>query len=750
MDIGLDVSVAFFVVATIGAVASLLLLDRYRDVGGVGGAETDNGGALSFRPQDLGGVSRRILILASVAGLFVELLLIRWVSAEIRIFAYFKNFVLIACFLGFGLGFHLARRSIDWLLVMVPPVLLCALVEVPWPGLRELVSLLPNWLGAFAEVHVWGVPAVDSNGLAIAGLLAAVVVSVPLFALVSLVFVPIGQLIGWQIEHAERGIVAYSANILGSLAGILLFTGLAFADTPPAVWFAVAGALLTATVWRLPRLRFATIGAVALCVGLLAWPERADVTVRWSPYQKLTLSPARGDDGELIGYALETNGSWYQWIIDLSPDFVAAHPGLMRGVPLDRNAYNLPYRFVPSPGRVLVLGAGMGNDVAAALRSGAARVTAVEIDPLIVEWGSELHFEQPYQDPRVDLVVDDARSYLQRAAEQFDLVVFSLLDSHTTASHFSNIRIDNYVYTVEALRAARRLLTPDGVLIVKFQVDQPWIAARLRGLLEAAFQELPVQLQAEETYSTSGRFFISGDGARIRSALADPALAALVQPASDDPAVTLTTDDWPYFYQHEPGLPAAVLVISFALALVCWLALGRTGLRGRGPRWHFFFLGAGFLLVEAQTVSRMALLFGTTWLVNAVVISAILLLIVAANLTVEHGPAIVPAVAYTGLGATLLIAFLVPVDWLLLDHALVRAAVAGAVLCAPIFFASIVFIGSFAAVGFRGHALGANLFGALVGGMLESLSMWSGLRSLLLVAAALYAASWWTRRRDVG
>jgi hypothetical protein len=50
------------------------------------------------------GFSKRTLILASLLGLFLELMLIRWVSSEIRTFAYFKNFVLMACFLGFGLG----------------------------------------------------------------------------------------------------------------------------------------------------------------------------------------------------------------------------------------------------------------------------------------------------------------------------------------------------------------------------------------------------------------------------------------------------------------------------------------------------------------------------------------------------------------------------------------------------------------------------------------------------------------------
>ena len=139
-------------------------------------------------------------------------------------------------------------------------------------------------------------------------------------------------------------------------------------------------------------------------------------------------------------------------------EFVAgifeATSGFAERAPVEWDPYNLPYRFAPSPKSVLVLGAGTGNDVAAALRNGAQQVTAVEIDPLILKLGRQLHFEKPYDSPRVTVVVDDARSYIQNSHEQFDLIVFSLLDSHTTSSNFSNIRIDNYVYTVEAMTAA--------------------------------------------------------------------------------------------------------------------------------------------------------------------------------------------------------------------------------------------------------------------------------------------------------
>jgi hypothetical protein len=138
----------------------------------------------------------------------------------------------------------------------------------------------------------------------------------------------------------------------------------------------------------------------------------------------------------------------------------------------------------------------------------------------------------------------------------------------------------------------------------------------------------------------------------------------------------------------------------------------------------------------------MALLFGTTWVVNAIVISGLLLLIVAANLVVEWRPQVPVRWAYGGILASIGVSYAIPLERLLLPSLWLKALVATAVLCLPVFFAGIVFIRSFARQGFQGEALGSNLLGALVGGLLESLSLWTGIRSLLVIAALLYVASW--------
>ena len=531
-----------------------------------------------FSAQMLGGFSYWWLALASALGLFVELLMIRWVTSEINIFAYLKNFVLVACFFGFGLGCYLSRRRINLAAMLLPLIVLALICELPLAPLRGVIDSLPFTVGGISQINIFGMPSTlvwaiytsPSNWHTLAALLTTLLIYVPIvallvvaiFGMIALVFVPIGQMVGWYLENAANGIAGYTVNIVGSLAGIALFTLLCFISQPPAVWFLVAGGLLGWLLWALPRLRWTAMAAFLICVGLASIGPGGDARTYWSPYQKLTLRPVR-QSGELIAYEVETNGTWYQRIIDLSPQFVAAHPALFGTAPAMQNPYNLPYLFFPHPASVLVLGAGTGNDAAAAVRNGAGQVTAVEIDPLILQLGRQLHFEQPYSSPRVNVVVDDARSYVQNSNERFDLVVYSLLDSHTTNSYYSNIRIDNYVYTVEAIQAAKRLLKPDGVMIVKFVAETPWIAGRLYRLLQAGFGQTPLYFEGwGPGYDVAwGRFFVAGSQRRIEQALADPGLAAYVAHHRNERVETapLTTDDWPYFYQRAPGLPASVV-----------------------------------------------------------------------------------------------------------------------------------------------------------------------------------------------
>ncbi len=699
--------------------------------------------------------SLRDLLLISAAGLFLELLLVRWVSSEIRIFAYFKNMVLVACFFGFGLGCYLSRRRVQLTYMLVPLLALAALLEFPWHALTNFLQSLSEYVGGLADVHVFGRHFGGGPRLYFGALLAFAVIT-PVAGLVALVMVPVGQMVARHLEIAGDGISAYSANVAASIAGIWMFTGICFLSSPPQVWFGMMGLVLAVLFWRRAAVRnLVVVSFVLICA--FVWtgqsvsdyrPERwfgissavanlklGGTKTFWSPYQKLTLT-ALTDGKEPVRYVLNTNGSWYQDIMNLDPQFVRDHPLYyeeLTDIPLSYHRYNLPYRFVPPPESVLILGAGMGNDVAAALRNGAKHVVAVEIDPLIQQLGREYNLEHAYQNRAVVSVVDDARSYVQNTDERFDLIVSSILDSHTTQSSFTNIRTDNYVYTREGIEHMQRLLKPGGLLSLSFNSERPWFASRIRDVMTSINGRPPLMVYL------GANFFLVGNGVEDRVA-ANAELRGFVQahPLTRFENAAPTTDDWPYFYQRQRGVPMIVALFSALLLGVCWVVLRRAGMETGNFQWHFFYLGAGFMLMEVQIISKIALLFGTTWLVNSVVITALLFLILLANATVARFPAAARTPAYVGLFLTLAICWWVPVEALLLRGALLRAVYAMLLLCSPVYFAGLIFTSSFAKAGFRAEAFGANLFGAVIGGLLEALSFWTGIRSLVVVAAGCY------------
>ncbi len=564
------------------------------------------------------------------------------------------------------------------------------------------------------------------------------------FLLVTMVFIPFGQLVGRHLDAAPGTIRAYSLNIAASLLGIWAFTGLAFFSTPPWVWFSI-GLLLCLGLVRRVRLgaEFTLLAAVLTAV-LLHEPQTATEWTIWSPYQKLRLTASRAGAGA-ASHELEVNGTWYQRALDLSERFHVDYPEVAAGKRLRYDPYNIPFLFQPRPQRVLVVGAGLGNDVAGALRNGAGHVVAVEIDPQIFAEGRRLHPERPYGSPRVEAVVNDARNYFKHADRRFDLILFGLLDSHTLSSSFANIRLDNYVYTREAFAEAKRLLADGGLVVVKFEVQREWLGRRMQEMLAAAFGTRPLVFRDEEGLGSRAIVFVSGDAGRVRSALAaDPELAAFVQEhgvAYPAASVALATDDWPFLYHQGRYIPRIYLIFSLLLAAIAALFARRSLAGEMGRQWHFFFLGAGFLLLEVQIVSRLALFFGTTWIVNAVVLSAVLIMILLSNLAAARGRAPRPGRCYLGLLLAILLLTVLPLDRLFLASELAKGLVVGGLFTLPLFFAGLIFITSFRAAPRKDAAFGANLLGAILGGFLEGIAFITGMRALLLLAAGLYLLS---------
>jgi len=554
------------------------------------------------------------------------------------------------------------------------------------------------------------------------------------FLLTALAFIPIGQVCGALMERREK-LSAYGYNLLGSLAGVLLMFAVSAFWTPPSLWFLVGlGGLLLFCVRKRSTFVWAG-GSVVLALILLEWPVDPAWQKIYSPYQLLEVG--RDSHGLLL---IQAAGHYYQHVHDFSRPTaeIQGNPDEVRA----RAYYELPYEIVGRPEKVAVVGAGTGNDVSAALHAGAASVEAIEIDPAIVMLGRVGHPEHPYADGRVHVVVNDARSFLRTTDQHYDLIVFGLLDSHTLLSQASSVRLDSFVYTVQALQEARSRLTPHGAISLSFAVLNDQLGRKIYLMLQKAFDgRAPLCIQAG--YDGGVVFLESNDSAKQLTA--DSAVLArsglrnkTAFYADDSLRADLPTDDWPFFYMPRriyPSsyLPMVALILGLSLVLIANFMTEST----HTSRLPFFLLGAGFMLIETKGITELGLTFGNTWQVIGVVIASIMVMAFLANCVVQWLSITKPIVPYLFLLITLLAGWWsarnggLPFTW---------GGRVGTVilLTCPIFFSGIVFSTLLRIRGEISSVMGANLFGAMCGGLLEYNSMYFGFQFLYLLAAGIY------------
>jgi len=413
----------------------------------------------------------------------------------------------------------------------------------------------------------------------------------------------------------------------------------------------------------------------------------------------------------------------------------------------------------PNPRKVLIVGAGSGNDAAGALRNGAGEVVAIEIDPAIIDIGRRLHPARPYDYPRVRVVNDDARAYFASSAERFDVIAFGLLDSHTTTA-MTNARLDHYVYTRESLARAKALLAPGGIVVLSFEAQKRYIADRIaRGLTEE-FGAPPMVFRVPQNgYGWGGVFFVAGDVAAARDKIAgNPPLKALTDdwqaavPFTLPGTTEVPTDDWPYLYLESRRIPVLYLLLAGTLGVLFVRGVRKLGARDALRGWdrsqtHFALLGAAFMLLEVQNVSKAAVVLGNTWAVNAVVIAGILSLVLLANLLTARFPNLPVGVCYALLLASCLGLYAFDLAALAGLPAAVKVPVVGGLVSLPMLFSGMIFARSFVAAPRKDAALGANLLGSLAGGVLQSVTFVTGIKALLLIVAALYVGALLSRPR---
>jgi hypothetical protein len=662
------------------------------------------------------------LVLASALMLFLELSLIRWLGANVVHLSYFSNFVLLGSFLGIGLGFLRASgpNHSDRPLPFYSPVALL--------GLMGFVSAYPvtvdrdsSQLIFFSSLQASGPP---------------IWLTLPcIFLAVAAVLAGPGELVGACFRQLPR-LDAYRFDLLGSLAGIATFTGLSFLDAPPLVWFGIACTLFIVLMGKVAASVTVTL-AIALFL-LLVYPLRHDTGVFWSPYYKVSTSAVSDGNGG-TAFEVDVNGVPHQRLTTAATRAK------------EEPWYLEPYNRIPkTPKNVLIVGAGTGTDVAIALAQGVQHVDAVEIDPTLLRFGRQHDPDHAYQDPRVTAHVNDGRAFLEQTKTKYDLILFALPDSLTLVSGASSLRLESYLFTKQAVETAKSHLAPGGAFSMYNFYREQWLVDRLAGTVDDVFGHDPCIYDQQQAESLA----VIVAGLTPADQKCDQ---TWVRPASTPPPAT---DDKPFLYLKDSSIPslyltALALIIAGSALAIGGVLLANAMAGGQGARRRFgaqlsgmwgyrdlFLLGAAFLLMETRSVTSFALLFGTTWVVNALVFGGVLVAVLAAVEFTRHFPTPPIQIMYALLIAGLALNWFVPTSWLLSLGFLVRLVVAVFIAFLPIFAANIIFAKRFAETGDAALSFGTNLLGAMLGGCLEYLSLVFGYHALLILAAVLYVGAY--------
>jgi len=669
-------------------------------------------------------------------GLLLELSLIRWQGTLFLLFAYYKNFSLLSCFAGLGLGYAVADRkqiplSLTFPLLALQIFFLIFLRYSFGQTLNFALEIMP-----ISEQYHLSLPAIHS--VVQFGIVYFFLSTV--FLLTALTLLPVGQLCG-ALMRRQNPLKAYGLNLAGSLLGVALSFGLSFLWTPPIVWFSLAICLLLVFQVYNPRSLLVSTVASFVAIAILAWPVYYLSEVVYSPYQ--IVERTCNKRGWMF---IKAGGQYYQRTHNLSPESIQAFPELKSGA----LSYNLPYMVLQKPPTdVAIMAAGTGNDVAAALRAGAQHIDAVEIDPSILGFGKAYHPEHPYESPKVTAILDDARAFMRTSKKQYDLISFSALDSHTLLSHASSLRLDSYVYTIESFRDARAHLKPGGLLCLSFDKASPQILAKIYLMLEKTFDgKPPVCIDGTELPCT----FMQTKEADLQLSSSLFSNESLLHDAAPEirklgiKDVDVSTDDWPFFYMYKRVYPFSYMGMFGVVALLTLIlaasfnSVGKAAGNYAGTYWSCLLLGAGFMLIETKAITELSLAFSNTWYVVGIVIAAIMVMAFLANLLVSQFK-----LRHAFLPYCLLLLSLAGGLWVAhsgwLPATSTDKVLQIVILIMPVFFSGMVFSILLGAVADIAPAMAMNLMGAMLGALLEYNAMYFGYKALYVIAIVIYGVA---------
>ena len=634
--------------------------------------------------------------------LYLELALIRFIPAYVRYLGYFTNIILLGVFLGIGLGCLLAKKRLNFFILFAPLLLLLILLVTYFKFEIGISTLQVIYFKSNTEDQI----------------VESFVMLPSIFLVITLIFITLAQKLG-QLLSRISPLIAYKFDIIGSIFGILLFSLSSILKLPPIIWFATCGGLFLLLL--LNRKIAAIFSVIILLISFWFVLKLDRPGSIWSPYYQIysySVSNPLREAGKIDNH-------WRLYVNNISHQEMTQYEQAAQ-------FYKLVYETFPQAQfkQALIVGAGSGQDVNVAIKNNVQKITAVEIDPVIANMGRKLHPDNPYADKKVQVVINDARSFLENTDKKYDLVIFALPDSAVLATSMSNLRLESYLFTAEAFSQVKKHLSENGTFVLYNYYRTPWLIDKIALMLQTSFGQKPFISRYEDNLAV----FITGPKTVN---LKNSAKLSLWQQTEKLP---VATDNWPFLYLQDifiPNIYLKTLIIISSIALGLYVLIERkksfVGFSG-----DFFFLGAAFLLIETKSVVNFNLLFGSTWFVNSLVFVGMLLSVLIAiwinqKYTIKNlaWPSFLLLVI---LGLN----YLIPLEKFLLPNFWIRYIVSIVFFFSPILLANIIFSNLFKKSKNAAENFGANTLGAFFGGMFEYMALLLGYHNLILIAVIFY------------
>lgn len=639
------------------------------------------------------------IILTSGMILFLELALIRFLPAHILYLGFFTNFVLLASFLGIGVGLMLSRFKFN-LTIYFPAVLMILMV---------LARLFSSGINLVNNEIIFFRSSVDVQSFAYPVWLIMPV----MFVSVSALFVSLGQFLGRLFIKIGNPITAYIFDITGSILGIVVFFFCSYFHLIPFVWFFILSIIFS--LYFIHNRVHLIIGIIVLLIAVNLSLDFDEGTVYWSPYYKITTVSEESNVTNLL-----TNNIHHQFFSPLSqaPQYKLIFKRLAAKTQLNN---------------VLIIGSGTGQDLNAALQAGAKHIDAVEIDPVILQIGKDQHPERPYSDERVTIYNNDGRNFLRTSHTKYDVIIFALTDSLILNSGFSQVRLESYLFTLNSFKMAKEHLNKKGLFVMYNDYRTDWLIKKLGTMDKIIFGESP---QVVNLGGASRMFIARSTDYNFNLEQHGPiTLNKMVLP----------TDDWPFLYLKAPVIPGYYMGVFFGVGLISLISVIIASLLvvkkekfSKGRLAVFFLLGAAFSLIETKSIVQMNLIFGSTWIVNALAFGGILITVLLACLLNSKWKIKNVYLVTFLLLLSILLQFFVGPQAVIVDSAFLRFVLSIIYFYLPIFFANILFTKFFSESSSVDMEFGANILGLIAGGITEYIALQSGYSSLSLIAGLFY------------